>query len=125
MLRAFRATLTQEGNMRLRTSIVRGCLLCMGLAALLSVAPSQARAEVTLGPHAGVNFDWGEVFIGGESRIDLATLSADVKLQLNPSLSLAFFDHGTAIDIACNVPFQFTVHDSVVRPFAAPGLSVV
>jgi hypothetical protein len=88
-------------------------------------APSRASAETLLGPHLGVNFDWGELFLGGELRADIAEISPQVKLQLDPSLSLALFDRGTAIDFGCNVPFQFLVSDSPVRPFVAPGLSLV
>jgi hypothetical protein len=73
----------------------------------------------------GINFDWDEVFIGGELRTDVAELSPTVQLQLNPSLSLAFPGRGVIFDMSFNVPFQFYVRDSVLRPFTGPGLALV
>ncbi|HEX7478076.1 MAG TPA: hypothetical protein VF331_09740 [Polyangiales bacterium] len=100
-------------------------LLCFLLLVASGLGPRSAAAEASLGPHLGVNFDWGELFLGGEARVDLADLSPEVKLQLDPYLSLALFGHGSAIDLGCNVPFQFMIHDSSVRPFAAPGLAII
>ena len=99
--------------------------LLLGLLALLALvfSPARASAEVSIGPHLGINFDWDEPVIGGEVRADLAQLSPSVQLQIDPTLSLAFPGDGTIFDLSVNLPFQFTINDSVLRPYVAPGLA--
>jgi hypothetical protein len=94
-------------------------------AVLVASSPGAARAEVVVGPHLGINFDWDEVLIGGEARVDIATLAPTVVLQIDPSLTLAFIGGGVAMDFSFNLPFQFMIRDSVVRPYSGPGLALV
>jgi hypothetical protein len=94
-------------------------------ATLLVLAPTAARAEVSVGPHAGLNFDWEEPVIGAEARLDLSELTPTVVLQLDPAFTLAFLGGGVAMDIGVNLPFMFVIRDSIVRPYSGPGLSVV
>ena len=96
--------------------------VCVALVA----APASASAEVNLGPHLGINFDWDEVILGGEVRPDIATLAPTVIMQLDPSFTFALLGGGaTALDFSLNVPFEFMIRDSVLRPFSGPGLALV
>jgi hypothetical protein len=89
----------------------------------LWLLPATAHAErATIGPHFGVNFDGDVVLIGVESRIDLGNAGRSVIVQLNPSFSYYAFDDAL-FNISLNVPFEFVIQDSVLRPFAAPGLA--
>ena len=89
------------------------------------LAPATARAErATIGPHLGINFDADRLLLGGESRIDLGNAGPNVIVQLNPSLSYYFREHEHVFNLSLNVPFEFVVQGSVLRPFAAPGLAL-
>jgi hypothetical protein len=94
-------------------------------AGLLWVAPAAtAHAERnTLGPHFGWNFDADDPLIGIEGRFDVANLGSSAILQLNPSFSY-YFTHSHTFNLSFNVPFEFLISGSVVRPFAAPGLAI-
>ena len=94
-------------------------LCCAGFA-------GTAQAErATIGPHLGFNLDLDDPFLGIESRIDLTNISSNVILQLNPSFSYYFTDNIDLFNFALNLPFEFLIDDSVLRPFAAPGLALV
>lgn len=94
-------------------------LACVGFA-------GTAHAErATLGPHLGYNLDIDDPLLGIESRIDLTNISSSVILQLNPSFSYYFVDNFDLFNFALNVPFEFVIGGSVVRPFIAPGLGLV
>ena len=94
-------------------------------AVTLLASPSIAHAErATIGPHLGVNFDVDDLLLGGESRIDVATLGTSVIVQLNPSFSYYFVDNYTLFNISFNVPFEFVIEGSKLRPFTAPGLGL-
>jgi hypothetical protein len=95
-------------------------------AALLLLLPvSSAHAERnTLGPHLGFNFDMDDLFLGVEGRFDVANIDQSVIVQLNPSFSLYFTHNVNLFNFAFNVPFEFQIHDSVLRPFAAPGIGI-
>ena len=104
----------------LRTFVLPCALALLALSSL----PQRASAEVGLGPHLGYNFDWDEPVIGGELRADIARVSRSVQLQIDPTLSLAFLGANTVVfDISLNLPFQFEINDSVLRPYLAPGLA--
>jgi hypothetical protein len=91
----------------------------------IPVARAQnAGSDTMLGPHLGVNLDADDAFVGIEGRFDAAQVSPSVALQLNPSFSFYLVDHGALFDLAFNVPFEFALSGSSVRPYAAPGLSV-
>ena len=86
---------------------------------------SVARAErATLGPHLGYNLDLDDPFLGVESRIDLTNVGRSVILQLNPSLSYYFVDNFDLFNFSLNLPFEFVIGGSKLRPFAAPGLGL-
>ena len=79
----------------------------------------------TLGPHFGVNFDNDDPFLGLEGRFDLGTVGSSAIIQLNPSFSFYFTDGPWDLfNFSLNVPFEFLLEGSVVRPFAAPGLAI-
>jgi hypothetical protein len=90
--------------------------------------PLPARAErSTLGPHVGFNLDWDDVLLGLEGRFDIASLGR-ATLQLNPTFSYYFDDRDdddATFNFSLNMPFEFRVSDSVLRPFIAPGLGVL
>jgi hypothetical protein len=96
------------------------------VALLVLLLPARgARAERnTLGPHVGLNFDVDDLFLGLEGRFDVATIDQSVIVQLNPSFSLYFTHDVNLFNFSFNVPFEFQIHDSVLRPFAAPGLAL-
>lgn len=95
------------------------------LLALLVGVPLAHAERNTIGPHLGVNLDIDDPFIGVEGRIDMTTLSHDVIVQLNPSFSFYFIDGaGGLFNLSVNVPFEFRIHDSILRPFVAPGLGL-
>jgi hypothetical protein len=99
------------------------CLAAVS-AVLLLVPAATAHAERnTLGPHFGFNFDADEPLIGAEGRFDVANLGSSCILQLNPSFSY-YFTHNSLFNISFNVPFEFQIGGSMVRPFAAPGLAI-
>ena len=105
--------------MRLAAFLLAFGLTCAGLA-------GTAHAErVTLGPHLGYNLDVDDPLLGIESRIDLTNISSSVILQLNPSFSYYFVDNFDLFNFAVNVPFEFVIGGSSLRPFVAPGLGLV
>jgi hypothetical protein len=93
-------------------------------AVLVLCCTSTAEARATLGPHLGVNFDFDDPFIGLEGRFDVANVGSSAVLQLNPSFSYYFTDNIDVFNFSFNLPFEFQINDSVLRPFAAPGLGV-
>lgn len=111
--------------MRNSTLLLRALLLGASVSTVLAFAPTQVYADAGLGPHVGLNFDWNEALVGAEARIDVAQLSQSVVMQLDPSFTLAFLGGGVAMDISLNLPFQFVIRDSVIRPFSGPGLALI
>jgi len=104
---------------------VPASLLAFALgAATLAAAPVAHAERATIGPHLGVNFDVDDLLIGAEARIDVATLGRNVIVQLNPSFSYYFVDNYDLLNISFNVPFEFVIENSVLRPFVAPGLGL-
>jgi hypothetical protein len=103
----------------------RRALAVLAAAVALLAAPHAAQAEASIGPHAGLNFDWEEVVIGGEARVDMAQLSGNITLQLDPAVTFAFPGSGVAMDFSLNMPFVFVIRDSVLRPFSGPGLALI
>ena len=90
---------------------------------LLSAAPAHAERN-TLGPHFGINFDSDDPFLGIEGRFDLGTAGRSVIIQLNPSFSFYFVEDANLFDFSLNVPFEFQISDSVLRPMVAPGIAI-
>lgn len=97
-------------------------------ALLFAVFACLGRAQAernTLGPHLGYKFDdGGALLAGAEGRFDVANIGQSAIVQLNPSFSLYFPPHNVTLNFAFNVPFEFLIHDSVLRPFAAPGIGI-
>ena len=84
-----------------------------------------AHAErATLGPHLGFNLDFDDPLLGIESRIDLTNVGSSVILQLNPSFSYYFVDNIDLFNVSLNLPFEFVIGGSKLRPFLAPGLGL-
>jgi hypothetical protein len=99
-------------------------LIATGVLLLPLLCAPSARAERnTLGPHLGYNFDGDVPFVGAEGRFDVANIGSSAIVQLNPSISL-YIHHEVTFNFAFNVPFEFQIHDSVLRPFAAPGIGI-
>jgi hypothetical protein len=94
--------------------------------ALTSVPAAAAQAERnTLGLHLGINFEGDDpLFLGPEGRFDVATISQRVIVQLNPSMSYYFVDNVTLLNFSFNVPFEFVLENTVVRPMVGPGLGL-
>jgi hypothetical protein len=111
---------------RLCCAAMRFSSALVALATLLLLwLPSSVHAERnTLGPHLGYNFDGDVPFIGGEGRFDVANIASSVIVQLNPSFSLYIDDH-PGFNFSFNVPFEFQIPGSVLRPFAAPGIALI
>lgn len=93
------------------------------LAPLLFAIPARAERN-TLGPHLGVNFDVDDAFLGIEGRFDVGDIGRSAIVQLNPSFSYYFTEGGDLFNFSFNVPFEFRIDGSVLRPMLAPGLGV-
>lgn len=106
---------------RLASLVIACALACTALG---SSSPAQAERN-TLGPHFGVNFDIDDPFLGIEGRFDVADIDRAAIVQLNPSFSLYLDDGINLLNFSFNVPFEFVIAGSVVRPMAAPGLAVL
>ena len=105
---------------------MRSILVALVLFGSLFGAASLAHAErTTLGPHLGLNFDYNDPLIGLEGRIDLANLTRTVILQIDPMFSYYFTDNIDVFNFSLNMPFEFEITGSVLRPFIAPGLAVI
>jgi hypothetical protein len=63
-------------------------------------------------------------FLGVESRIDLTRVGSSVILQLNPSFSYYFVDNIDLFNLSLNLPFEFVIGGSKLRPFVAPGFGL-
>jgi len=87
-------------------------------------AHAKAPSRISLGPHVGMNFDRTDAFLGIESRIDLAQLGTMAILQLNPSASYYFADDVDLLNFSLNLPFEFVIRDSVLRPLAGAGIGM-
>jgi hypothetical protein len=102
--------------------------LCLAAAGLLALPlPAQAKRS-TLGPHVGINLDWDTALLGLEGRFDLVTVGRSAMLQLNPTFSYYFDDDDNTLAIfnfSLNLPFEFQIGDSVLRPFFAPGFGLL
>ena len=105
---------------------MRSILVALVLFSSLVGTASLAHAErATLGPHLGLNFDYNDPLIGLEGRIDLVNLSRTVILQIDPMFSYYFTDNIDMFNFSLNMPFEFVITGSVLRPFIAPGLAVI
>lgn len=93
------------------------------LAPLFFAIPAHAERN-TLGPHLGVNFDVDDAFLGLEGRFDVGNLGRSAIVQLNPSFSYYFIEGGDLFNFSFNVPFEFQIDGSVLRPMVAPGLGI-
>jgi len=96
-------------------------LLLLGCLAFASSAHTERN---TLGPHLGFSFDSNDVFLGAEGRFDVADIGQTVIVQLNPSFSLYFTHDVNLFNFSFNVPFEFKITNTILRPFAAPGLGI-
>jgi hypothetical protein len=100
------------------SSIVVAC-------ALLSLSPAAASAQVDLGAHAGINLDEGNPHLGVDVVIEVAQLSPNVTLGVWPSYAHVFIENGHDVELlGCDFPFEFKIDDSIITPFAAPGLGL-
>ena len=101
-------------------------LTLLTLVLLLPAAlPNGARAQVAIGPHVGINLDGGSLHLGADVVVMLTQLSENVSLGVWPSYAHVFIDDGHDVELfGVDFPFMFRVQDSIVTPFAAPGLGL-
>ena len=59
-----------------------------------------------------------------EGRFDLGDIGSSAIVQLNPSFSYYFSEGDDLLNFSLNVPFEFLIAGSVVRPLAAPGIAI-
>lgn len=105
---------------------MRSILVAFTLFASVLGTASLAHAErATLGPHLGLNFDYNDPLIGVEGRIDVANLTRTVILQIDPMFSYYFTDNIDVFNFSLNMPFEFQISGSVLRPVLGPGLAVI
>jgi hypothetical protein len=91
----------------------------------VSSSPARVSAQFWLGPHGGVNLDSGSIHLGVDFVAEIAELSPSVKLAVWPSYAHVFIDGGRDVELfGCDFPFVFAIRDSVVTPFAGPGLGL-
>lgn len=105
-----------------KTFVVLSLLVGTGL--LASPALAQQR-DAAIGPHLGVNFDGDNFLLGGHARFDVANITPEVLVQIYPNLSYYFTDGDRDVfNLSCDVPFEFVIHNTTLRPYAAPGLAM-
>src|SRR5262245_56579420 len=91
----------------------------------LVLAPAGARAQVVIGPHAGTNHDVASLHIGGDVIVPLSQPSETVSVGIWPIYAHVFIDDGHDVELlGVDFPFMFALQDSIVTPFAAPGLGL-
>ena len=95
---------------------------CFGCVCFVGVAHAE---RASIGPHLGYNLDIDDPLLGVESRIDLTNVGSSVILQLNPSFSYYFTDNIDLFNVAVNLPFEFVIGGSKLRPFVAPGIGFI
>jgi hypothetical protein len=104
---------------------MRSAALALAFGLACACFANVAHAErATLGPHLGFNLDFDDPFLGVESRIDLTSVGSSVILQLNPSFSYYFVDNIDLFNFSLNLPFEFVIGGSKLRPFVAPGFGL-
>ena len=110
--------------MRGLRTVVATLFVLLASGALASSAEAQKR-DAALGPHLGINFDGDNVLVGGHGRFDVANVTPEVVLQIYPNLSY-YFSRGDwdVFNLSCDVPFEFVINNSSLRPYAAPGLAL-
>jgi hypothetical protein len=92
---------------------------------VLLLLPAVGRAQVSIGPHAGLNLDAGSVHLGADVIVEISQLSETVTLGVWPSYAHVFIDGGHDVELfGVDFPFMFEIDDSIVTPFAAPGLGL-
>ena len=107
----------------------RGLAVSTCLAVLATgspVAAQDAGLRSSIGPHLGLNFDAEDAYLGLQGRVGVVEITPTVLLQLYPNASYYFTgDPGpTVINFSFDVPFEFVIRNSVLRPYAAPGLGI-
>ena len=106
------------------TPLIAGAWL-LALCSCLLLAPASAHAQVSIGPHAGLNLDVGSVHVGGDVIVQLSQLSETVSVGVWPSYAHVFIDGGHDVELfGVDFPFMFQLQDSIIVPFAAPGLGL-
>jgi len=105
----------------LRASLVVLFVLAGG--SVLASPASAQKHDGAVGPHLGVNFDGDDVLLGAHARFDVLEVTPEVELQIYPNLSYYFVRNGSLFNLSCDVPFEFEIRNSVLRPYAAPGLA--
>lgn len=103
-------------------SFVAACL-----ASLLWLCAAQgARADsLAVGPHLGINLDYGNLHLGGDIVIPIAPLSPNVSVAVWPSYAHVFIEDGHDVELlGCDFPFFFKLDNSILTPFVAPGLGL-
>lgn len=114
--------LLEEGALTVAKVLGSSVLLA---AALLVVSPGGARAQVAIGAHAGINLDRGDPHLGADVVVTVASLSPNVTLGVWPSYAHVFVEDGHDVELlGCDFPFSFKIDNSIITPFAAPGLGV-
>jgi hypothetical protein len=100
-------------------------LVASSLAFSVVASPSQARADVALGGHFGVNLDAGHPMLGADIRADLVDISSRVRLDIWGAYTHVFIEDWRDVNILeVDFPFLFRVNTDVVTPYAAPGLGI-
>lgn len=108
--------------MSLPRALLAAAITCVLAHAL---APAARADSLAIGPHLGVNLDHGNLHIGADLLIPIAELSPSIKLGVWPSFAHVFIEGGRDVELlGCDFPFIFEIRDSILTPFAAPGLGL-
>jgi hypothetical protein len=108
-----------------RLTALKILLARLALVAFVLLLPAAVRAQVSIGPHAGVNLDVGSVHLGADVIVEISQLSETVTLGVWPSYAHVFIDGGHDVELfGVDFPFMFAIDDSIITPFAAPGLGL-
>lgn len=117
-----------EGMRTVRLVATLGCLALLSTAAPARVQ-AQEKLRSSIGPHLGVNFDGDDFYLGLQGRVGVYEITPTVLLDLYPSASYYFVGNRgpydwTLLNFSFDVPFEFVIENSVLRPYAAPGLGI-
>lgn len=80
---------------------------------------------LAVGGHVGLNLDRGDVHLGADVVIPVATLTPNLQLALWPSFAHVFAWKNHDVELfGLDAPFVFRVGSAPVLPFVGPGMGL-
>jgi len=101
---------------------MRKFVTVVGAAALFSLAPVNAQAQVYLGPTLST-YEFDDFGIGGTIGFDLPSVAEGVGFM--GDLIVYFPEAGNVVEVNLNGTYDIPIEDSSVLPFVLGGLSIL